>query len=53
VESLDDPAARDVNRTQLASAYSQFAAGAARAAPAFPGLRRMGRGFVALSNVRR
>jgi nitrogenase-stabilizing/protective protein len=53
LESLDDPAARDVYRTQLANAYCEFAVGAARAAPAFPGLRRMGRGLVALSNVRR
>jgi nitrogenase-stabilizing/protective protein len=53
LESLDDPATRDVSRRHLADAYSEFAAGAAPTAPAFPGLGRMGGGFIALSNVRR
>ena len=53
LESLNDPAARDVYRRQLTDAYCAFAAGAPAAAPAFPGLVRMGAGFVALSNVRR
>jgi nitrogenase-stabilizing/protective protein len=53
LESPDDPTIRDVYRRQLADAYSEFAAGAAPTAPAFPGLGRMGGGFVALSNVRR
>jgi len=52
LESLDDPATREVYRRQLADAYCEFAAGAPPAAPAFPGLARMGGGFVALSNVR-
>ena len=53
LESLDDPTIRDVYRSQLADAYSEFAAGVAPTAPAFPGLGRMSGGFVALSNVRR
>lgn len=53
LQSLDDPTIRDVYRSQLADAYSEFAAGAAPAGPAFPGLARMGGGFVALSDVRR
>jgi nitrogenase-stabilizing/protective protein len=53
VDALDDPAARDVYRRQLADAYCEFAAGVAPTAPVFPGLGRMGGGFVALSNVRR
>ena len=53
LESLDDPTIRDVYRSQLADAYSEFAAGGALAAPAFAGLGRTGGGFVALSNVRR
>ena len=53
LQSLDDPSKRDLYRRQLADAYSEFAAGAAPTAPAFPGLGRMGGGFVALSNVRR
>jgi nitrogenase-stabilizing/protective protein len=53
LESLDDAATRDVYRRQLADAYSEFVSGAAPNAPAFPGLGRMGGGFVALSNVRR
>ena len=52
LELLDVKATRDVYRRQLADAYCEFAAGAAPAAPAFPGLGRMGGGFVALSNVR-
>ncbi len=52
LESLDDPATRGVYRRQLADAYSELAAGGASTAPAFPGLGRMGGGFVALSNVR-
>ena len=53
LQSLDDPTIRDVYRSQLADAYSEFAAGGALAAPAFAGLGRTGGGFVALSNVRR
>jgi nitrogenase-stabilizing/protective protein len=53
LESLDDPATREVYRRQLADAYYEFAAGIAPTAPVFPGLGRMGGGFVALSNVRR
>jgi len=52
LQSLDDPATRDIYRRQLADAYCEFAAGVTPAAPAFPGLGRMGGGFVALSNVR-
>jgi nitrogenase-stabilizing/protective protein len=53
LQSLDDSAARDVYRRQLADAYCEFAAGIAPTALVFPGLGRMGGGFVALSNVRR
>ena len=52
LELLDVKAIRDVYCRQLADAYSEFAAGAAPAGPVFPGLGRMGGGFVALSNVR-
>jgi nitrogenase-stabilizing/protective protein len=53
LESLDDRTMRDVYRGRLADAYCEFVADPARGAPAFPGLRRMGGGFVALSNLRR